>query len=200
MSSLIELVTQQLGGGNLQNISQQLGSDDKTTTSAVAAALPLLMGALARNASQSDGAQSLSNALEKDHDGSILNNVAGFLGQSESGPGAGILRHVLGAKQPAAEATVSKATGMNAASVGKLMTMLAPVVMGVLGQQKRQQNLDANGVASMLDHERQEAQRRAPQQAGLLTAFLDSDGDGDVDLGDVAKGGFGIIGKLLGGK
>ncbi len=78
--------------------------------------------------------------------------------------------------------------------------MPAPVVMGVLGPQQRQRGLDASGVASLLSREKQEAERRAPQQASLLNAFLDSDGDGDVDLGDVAKGGFGILGKLFGGK
>ena len=50
---------------------------------------------MARNTSNQQGAESLHNALQKDHDGSILDNLGGFLNNAQSGPGAGILRHVL---------------------------------------------------------------------------------------------------------
>ena len=66
------------------------------TSKAMAAALPLLLGALSRNASQGDGASSLHQALANDHDGSILDDIGGFLGSGNTSSGNDILGHVLG--------------------------------------------------------------------------------------------------------
>ncbi len=66
--------------------------------------------------------------------------------------------------------------------------------MGALGKAQRQGGLDAGGLASMLEGERQAADRSLGQLGGL-GALLDS--DADVDAGDVAKVGMGLLGKLL---
>jgi hypothetical protein len=200
MSSILEMVTGQLGGDMLKNVSGLLGSDEKKTGTAVAAAVPLLLGALARNSANTKGAESLAGALDKDHDGSILDNVAGFLGQAQAGPGEGILRHVLGARRPAVEAGLSKSSGLDVGSVGKLLTMVAPLVMGALGRTKREKGMDPGTLGNFLGQERQAIEQKAPQEMGLLGALLDADGDGDVDLSDIAKRGGGLLGKLFGGK
>jgi hypothetical protein len=197
MAGLLDMLTGQLAGGNLKKISGQLGADENTTMNAIGTALPMLLGALSRNASNEDGARALSNALDKDHDGSILNNLTGFLDKPEEGPGDGILRHVLGARRPAVEAGLSKSTGLDAGSVGKLLMTLAPVVLGMLGQKKRQQGMDASGLAGLLSNERQDIERRAPKEMGFIGKLLDSDGDGQVDIGEIAKG-VGFLGKLFG--
>ncbi|MFW6040185.1 MAG: DUF937 domain-containing protein [Gemmatimonadota bacterium] len=60
------------------------------TERGVAAAIPVLLGGLARNANASpDGAESLNHALERDHDGSVLDNLGDLLGAAESAFGAG---------------------------------------------------------------------------------------------------------------
>ena len=74
MSSILDMLTGQLGGGALQQIAGTIGADEGTTGKALSAAMPLLMSALARNASNPQGAQSLHNALSKDHDGGILDD------------------------------------------------------------------------------------------------------------------------------
>jgi len=72
ISSLVETLMQQLGGGALSQISKQLGTDEPSAGNATGAVLATLMGALAKNSSSADGAQALHRALEKDHDGSLL--------------------------------------------------------------------------------------------------------------------------------
>ena len=52
---ILDLLAQQLQGDNLSQISRQLGADEKTTSSAISAALPILVGALARNSSRTSG-------------------------------------------------------------------------------------------------------------------------------------------------
>ena len=110
MASVLDGLMQQLDGDTMRQLSQQLGTDESTTTSAVGAALPVLMGALAKNASSTDGAAALAGALDRDHDGSMLGDIAGMLG---GGAGAGILKHVLGGNPgPVADASrnISRAT------------------------------------------------------------------------------------------
>lgn len=200
MSSLLESLTSQLGGGALEGLSRQLGTDRKQTESGMAAALPLLLGALSRNSQSNEGAQALNSALDRDHDGSILSDVAGFISGGDTSVGAGILKHVLGGKQNRVQNGLAQTSGMSSDSAGKMLTMLAPMVLGALGQAKRQNNLDASGLAGLLGQERQTAEKKSSQGANVMSMLLDTDGDGDVDLSDIAKHGGGFLGKLFGNK
>jgi hypothetical protein len=197
MSSLLETIARQLGGDTMSQISRKLGTDERTTSTAVGAALPTLLGALARNASRGEGGQALHNALAKDHDGSLLDNLGAFIGKAEQGPGDGILRHVLGSRRSQVEAAVGKSSGLGSESAGGLMQMLAPIVMGALGKAQREKQMNAGALAGFLGDESREIERTQPQAAGLLGQLLDTDGDGDVDLGDLAKHGTGLLGKFL---
>jgi hypothetical protein len=80
LAPLIDLVQEQLGPQTVSQISRQLGIDENQTRQAVPAALTALLGGLSHNASQPQGAQQLAGALSRDHDGSILDNLGGFLG------------------------------------------------------------------------------------------------------------------------
>src|SRR5512134_2577667 len=96
MADITQLLTRQLLGEALSQISQQIGADKDTTGQALSAAMPLLLSALANNASKPQGAQALHTALAQDHDGAILNNLDGFLSNPQAANGAGILSNVLG--------------------------------------------------------------------------------------------------------
>jgi hypothetical protein len=187
-------------GGGVDAIGKQLGVDSGQASRAVAGALPALVAGLGKNSAEPAGAAALLGALQKDHDGGIMDDVAGFLGQGAGGgAGAGILRHVLGGRQGAVEKAVGGMSGLDAGKAGQVLTMLAPLVMGLLGKTQREQGLDAGGVASLLAGERKAAEQKAPEAAGMLGRLLDSDGDGDV-MDDVAKIGGGLLGGLFGKK
>lgn len=198
MSSLLETVMKQLGGSGLSGIAKQIGAGEKETTAASGAAITTLLAALSRNAQSGQGATALQGALERDHDGGLLNDLSGFLKNPAIGNGEGILGHVLGAKRPVVERSVAKASGIDSAQAGKLMATLAPILMGALGKQQRQQGLDASALAGFLGGEQKEIERKQPGTGGILSALLDSDGDGDVDIADLAKHGKGLLGRFLG--
>ena len=67
--SLTDQLFEQLQGAPLRQIAQQLGAGQAQTAGAVSAALPLLLGALGRNASQPQGADALYGALRNDFSG-----------------------------------------------------------------------------------------------------------------------------------
>jgi hypothetical protein len=189
--SLLDMLQQRLGGNAVQQISQQLGTDHVTTESAIAAALPMLVGALARNAQDPAQAGALSNALSRDHDGSVLDDVAGYLGRGGTGDGDGILGHVLGGQRQSVQNGLGHISGLDPAKAGMLLSLLAPLVMGALGKAQRDGKLDPGGLAGMLGAERQRAADAAPGVMGMLGKFLDRDGDGSI-MDDIG----GMLGKL----
>jgi hypothetical protein len=196
MSFITDMLMQQLSGNAVSQISQKLGVDQGTASQAIAMAAPLLMAALARNASNPQGAQELHQALNKDHDGGILDNVAGFLGGNpQAANGAGILGHVLGDQRGAVQNGLAQQTGLDANASGQLLEMLAPMVMGALGKTQQQQGLDANGLSALLGSQQQAAQASSPDMMGMLGGLLDMNKDGNP-IDDIGR----IAGKFFGGR
>jgi hypothetical protein len=196
MDSIINVLMDQLRGENLGKISNQIGAREKDTAKAMPEVLGLLTEALARNSSRGEGAQALSNALDKDHDGSVLDNLQDFINNYQNGPGDGILRHVLGDKRSAVEEKLSQKSSLDIGSITNLLTMLAPLVMGFLGKSKRQNNLDAGALANLLGMEREQARQVAPKSTGLLGQLLDADGDGSA-TDDVIRMGGSLLSRLF---
>jgi len=157
MASLMDLLTSQLGGAILKQICSQLGSDENTTKSAIPKVVGLLLSALANNANNSNGAEALSNALGEDHDGSILEDIGGFLGNYQNGDGEGILGHVLGNNRAAVEQNLSKDTGLDTGAISNMLTMVAPLVMGSLGKTRKEEELNAQDIAELLQKEQSPA-------------------------------------------
>jgi len=213
MPSVFDTVTQQLSGQNLTQVSQQIGADEATTSRAVQAALPMLLGGLARNASNPAGAASLGSALDE-HRGGLMENLGGLLGNAEGGSSAGILGHIFGQKRSTVESGVGQATGLQPQQVGKLLMVLAPIVMAALARRQQahqEQQVPVPGsttptspspsaLPDIVHQEAQEAQQRAPGGLGGLIGMLDRDGDGNPlnDIGRMASGGG--LGGLLGGR
>jgi hypothetical protein len=197
MSSILDSLAGQLMGGSLTSqLSQNLGADEKTTQSAISAALPMILGALARNASKPEGASALLGALERDHDGGVLDDLATFLRNPNLNDGDGILRHTLGDRRGPIEQGVSRSSGIDPAKVSSMMATLAPVVMGALGKLRRENNLDAGALQDLLKGEERNLQQRAPEM-GMLGSLLDADGDGSVVDDVIGKIGKGLLGGLF---
>jgi len=180
MNVLTQAVTQQLTGNAVSSIAQRLGVSESTANTAVQIGVPLILAALARKASQPEGAQQLHQAISNDHDGSIFDNLSSYLGNPQSANGAGILGHVFGGDQSAITNNLAGATGLDQGSAGNLLETLAPLVMGAVGQAQQQNGLDANGLSSMLSTQQQEAQTNAPDVMGMLGSMLDQNKDGSA--------------------
>lgn len=202
---LMDIIQSNISEGLIDQLAGQLGGADRQQTAIAASGIMnTLLQQLSRNAASPEGAQSLNNALERDHDGSILNDIVGMLGgqsqqagMSRALNGAGILNHILGDRQSGVAQMVSQMSGMDQSKTGSLMTMLAPVLLGALGKTKRQQGLDASGLASLLNGA--VTTQKQNQQSGemdLISRFLDADGDGSI-MDDVANIGMKFLGGFL---
>lgn len=197
----MDLLKWQLSEGVVNGIDQQLniGSPEKTTA-ASQAAMSVLMSAMAKNSSQSSsGLSGLASALDRDHDGSILDDVIGLVsGQSRTSSsrtmnGTGILTHLLGQRQDNAVQLLTKMTGLDEGKSMALLIKLAPMVLGVLGRYKRQNNLNEHQLSNFLSGSQQNFIKQ-DRKRSVFEQILDQDGDGSV-MDEAA--GLGM--KLLGG-
>ncbi len=196
--SLAASLFQQLQQGQgLQQVSQQLGIDQNQASGAIGAALPLLLGAMGRNAQEPQGAQALLGALQRDHApassggfdlGGLLGSVLGGGGGNATN-GAGILGHVFGGNTERATQGLSQATGLDSSKTSQLLAILAPIVMSYLAQRFASGG-NSNQLSQVLGQEAQSA-----NSGGLLTSVLDQDGDGQLGVGDLLKLGGGLFGK-----
>jgi hypothetical protein len=187
MASILDSLNSVLGDNAIGQISQQLGSDPATTGSAVAAALPVLISALAKNSSSPGGADALQAALQQ-HDGSVLDDLTSHFGGGTASldGGAAILGQVLGNRQTAVQQTLGQTSGLGSQATGQLLAMLAPIVLGALGRHSREQGLDSSGLAAALGSAQAQATADNAPLGSLVTQLLDSNHDGSV-LDDVAK-------------
>jgi len=192
MNAITQMIAQQLGGSAASTIAQRFGISESTANTAIQMAVPLILAGLARNASQPQEAQNLHRAVASDHDGSIFDNLMGYLGNPQSANGAGILGHVFGGQKPAIESNLAQATGMDQSSAGGLLETLAPLVMGSLGKAQQQNGLDASGLTNLLNSQQDEAQANAPGAMSMLNSMLDQNNDGSSmdDLQRMAAGFF----------
>lgn len=188
MSALMDLLQTTIKDSSIDQISAQLGHDPQTTSNAIDAALPMLIGALSSSAGR-DSAQGLKRALETRHDGSILDDVGGYVAKNDQADGFGILGHILGSNTDAAAKMLGSASGIGTENAGSLMATLAPVLLGALGKAKSQQDLGAGDLARLLSDETESVKRRSPSMMSAVWGLLDADGDGDTDLMDIVKAG-----------
>jgi len=211
MSGILDLLNSDMGRQIINGVSGETNQSSDKTAQVIQMALPVLMGAMKRNASSPEGAAGLMGALNSKHDGSILDNLGGLFGggvdQSVKQDGMGILKHVLGGSQNNVANALSQKSGMDTSSVMNILQVVAPIILGYLGKEKTQNNVQSpdalNGLLGGLLGGGSQQQK----QQSLIESLLDGDNDGSI-LDDVAgmvlgggnssqkKGG---LGGLLGG-
>ena len=209
MEGILELLNSSTGARMIQGVAQETGQSEDKASEVLTMAMPLLLGAMKKNAGSPQGAEGLINALSSRHTGSILDDMDGFfdggVDASAKSEGEGILGHVLGQRQPAVESALSQRSGLDAGTIAQILKIGAPILLGVLGRQRAQANVsDASGMNSLLGSM---LGGQPSQNQDLITSLIDTDGDGSV-LDDISemflgnkgqKGGLGgMLGDLLG--
>lgn len=211
MAGILDLLNSDIGKTLIQGASSQAGAPANKTSDVLSMALPVLMGAMKKNAATPEGAAGLMGALQGKHGGGILDNLGDFFGggvdDNAMQDGAGILGHVLGGKQNNVQNALSKQSGLDAGSVGTILKVAAPILMGYLGKQTQQAGVSgSNGIGDLLGSMLGGNSGTGAKQQSMIESFLDADGDGSIvdDLAGMllnqgGKSGGGGLGGLLGG-
>ncbi len=154
--NLLDLLKGQIGSQVIKQASGFLGESESKTQSAMDSILPSLLGGLMSNASSKSGAGAIFDMLGSGgHDGSVFSNLSGLMGGGDATTnmvksGGGILSSLFGDKVGGLVSLISKVSGIGNSSSSSLLSMAAPLVLGMLGKQKKSMGLDAGGLASLL--------------------------------------------------
>jgi hypothetical protein len=187
--NLVSTIMQLLGPVIINRFASSLGLNQGIVGKAIAAAIPAILAGLTKTASQGSGATQLANAVAK-QDPSILSNLGNLIGgpgeKSLVDSGTSILSSLLGGSSTNALAgALGKFAGLSGTQGSSLLGMLAPVVLGQLGQVQKSSGLDAGGLANLLNSQ------KGNIAAALPSGFSDLlGGTGLLDaLGDKVKAG-----------
>lgn len=178
-----------LSGGGTSAISKRTKVSEGDVSNVLSAAVPILLTGMQRNAGTASGAASLSGALA-DHAAADVSDPAAFLKNADLKDGKKILGHVLGSDQNAIVKRVSDASGVTKGKTTSILSMIAPLLLSLLGGQQNQQGsgFDLLGMLGGLLGGGQ--QEEAPQQEQAQ-----SSGGGLLD----SLGGLGGLTSLFGG-
>lgn len=183
----------------IDDIAKKLGVSPDVAKQAVEQGGAVLLGGLAKNAETAEGSAAIENALEK-HKGAKGATAVDDIDQADGGK---IVSHILGGKEKEVTATLTESKQTAGIDFGKLLPILAPIVMGLI----------ANATKG-----KTETAEAAPEQSGggigdLIGGLLggsnsNSSGNSGGGIGDLLggilgggsnSGSGGGIGDLLGG-
>jgi hypothetical protein len=183
-TNLVSLVMQFLTPDMVGRIATALGFDNDKVQSAISGAVPAVLAAFNDVATQPGGAQNLADAARQ-QTGSLENfaSMLGAGGQSSLlDKGSQLLSSLVGGRdQNALIGAISKFTGLGQGASGSLLAILAPIVVGTIGQhQSAARALDANGIANLFASQKDNIAAALPSGFGGLlsgTGLLNSLGD-----------------------
>ena len=175
--ALLDMAQQYLGQNEVAQISQHLGINPAVAQTAISAALPMIVGGLARHASSPQGADAIQQAAAAHAD--VPQDVGSVL---QAGPPAdvgatgGLLGKIFGAHRDTVQQGVQQASGLDPEKARKLLMMLSPLVLGVLARRQfggtQATQTDPGQLAGALQQEAQAAQQQSPHVGGLLGQLL----------------------------
>ena len=195
--SLIDLITGNAGNQVATQAENKFGVGKNQIIALLAVAAPLVISYLRNKSQDANEAEALNNALDKDHDGSILNDPSQV--EARQAEGGSILDHIFGGQKAQVENSLSEQTGISMNKIGPILGMLAPLIMGYIGQQKQSNGVNSGGLSDLLGGILGGAQSQAQAQSANPLNDI---------LGQVLGGGQAhssenplndIIGSVLGG-
>ncbi|WP_294236330.1 DUF937 domain-containing protein [uncultured Chryseobacterium sp.] len=195
--SLIDLLTGNTGNQVAEQAENKFGISKTQVIALLAVAAPLIISYLRKKSQDANEAEALNNALDKDHDGSILDDVS--QADARQSEGGSILNHIFGDEKPNVENRLSQNTGISIDKIGPILSMLAPVIMGYIGKEKQQNNVGAGGLGDLLGGILGNASNESQQQqSSPLNDILGSvlGGGNSQSSGNTLND---ILGSVLGG-
>lgn len=197
--SLIDLLTGNTGNQVAERAESKFGINKNQVLALLAVAAPLIISYLSKKSQSSGEAESLNTALDKDHDGSILNDVS--QAEARQSEGNSILNHIFGGEKQNVENQLSQKTGISIDKIGPVLSMLAPIIMGYIGKEKQQNNVGAGGLGGLLESilgtaSSQTQNTESNPLNDILGSVLGNNNDQKKDGGGLGS----ILGNIFGGK
>jgi outer membrane protein OmpA-like peptidoglycan-associated protein len=151
----------------VRNASSLVGESESATGQTLNYAVPSIFSGLTNMVSTRDGATGLASMIRDGGFGSVVDNVSSlFSGGSATSSmlsvGPQLLGKIFGGKSAQVTDLVGRSGGVSNSAATSLMSLAAPLIMGVLGKRAAAQGLDASGLANSLLSEKADFAAAAP--------------------------------------
>jgi len=175
--SIVESLMGMLGPQVLGPVASQLGeSTDTVQRGLQTGAAAMLAGLVAKVGQPGFLGQIFSLVTNPANGPSALSGLTSNLGSLASGGtsspvanlGSQFLSSIFGSNMSSVTDSIGRSVGVSSGKAGSLLAMAAPLVLGVLGQHVRQNNLSAADLGSTLKAEAPSFQRFLPAGLGSL--------------------------------
>jgi OmpA-OmpF porin, OOP family len=206
--NFLDLIKSQLtGGSTLDLISGFLGESPTATKSGLGAALPAILGSVVKAGSTTEGAGNLMNMIKSGgYDGSAMDNIAGLLGGGKAtdsflSGGSSLITSLLGNNAGTIANLIGGASGMKGGSVSSMLSMAAPLIMGMIGKHTTASGLGASGLSSLLASQAPAIQAALPANLSNALGFANMGNTTSrtvETVQEVASGGFNFLPWFLG--
>lgn len=190
--NLLDLAKGYLTNAAVEKVSEFLGENPTTVQSGISAALPTILGSIMNTASTGDGLSSIMGLLKNNDQSNVLSNFSETLGNKNGmetmlSGGQGILSSLLGNNLGSVVSAISSFSGLKSSSSSSLLSMAAPLLMGVLGKQVSSQGLGLSGVANLLMGQKDFVKSAMPAGLSGVASLMNFDNLGDFKGGKVEK-------------
>ncbi len=147
--NLLDALNAANGGQNIEALANQFGISGDQAQSVLGQLLP----ALAQGAQQNSGLDGLLGALSGGNHSQYIDDPSTLSQPETIEDGNGILGHLLGSKDAsrALASHVAGNTGLSDALIKQMLPVVASLAMGALSKQTRQSASPLDGIAGMLD-------------------------------------------------
>lgn len=171
--SLLDAVKSQFTPDVVRSASSLVGESESSTRQTLNGAVPSVLSGLAGMVSTREGAGSLAGLVREGGYGAAAENVRALFGggsatNSMVDSGQQLLSKIFGNKISAVSDLVARSGGVRSSSASKLLSLAAPLTVGILGKRAAAQGLDASGLASTILNEKSEIAAAAPAGVSQL--------------------------------
>jgi outer membrane protein OmpA-like peptidoglycan-associated protein len=179
MASLLELVQTAVTPDITKRISGVVGESPAATDAAMQRAMPAVLAGIVNNASTPAGAERLTALIKEGGWGAdVLANLGGRLvgGSGTSSllsSGARLISVLFGTKTDSLTDLIASGGGVQRSSASSILSLMAPIVMSVIGKQISSRGLDASALSTMLSGERSSLLNALPAGVGGLLGMKD---------------------------
>ena len=181
--NLLDMAKSYFNNELVNQASSSLGESEGGISKALSAIIPSVIGGLADKASSSEGASAVAKMATEQNESGILNSIGSFLHHDSNGgllsKSSGIISSLFGGGQSnMLTSLISNFAGVKSSSVGSLLSMAVPTVLGLLGRHTKENNISASGLSSLLSSQKSAAMSALP--AGFNLSSITGNTANDV--------------------
>lgn len=172
--NIVDLVKNYATSELISKAGSFLGESESGVSKAVSGLIPSLLGGLFSKATASEaGAEEVYQTSKAANDSGILGNLGSLFGNADIlSRGTGLFNNLFGSQSNSIIDAISNFAGIKSSSSGSLISMLLPLITGILGRHAADNNLEASGLASFLTNQKNNIQSALPSGLGSIGSLL----------------------------